>query len=181
MTGPLRHSLLAALLLSSCVRFEVESEDELGSAALRLSSTDAVVLCPLSAIAEPAGTVSIVWAGYPPADDRLQLMHARVSDHGELVQAPHALAELESELDALSLSRSPEGVEVQVMQRGVQSSLTIELAEQSWVGDESSLPADLATVAESCQARVQTSAGSLRIYRGQEDGELALFALPDEG
>ena len=176
--------ILGALLLASCVRFDVDSSDVNGeqndnSHAVRISTSDAVVLCPLSAFAESGGGVSIVWAGYPPADDQLQLQHARVSAVGELVQAPQTIAELDAELDALVLNGGAEGIEVQLMQRGESSVVVIEMDEQSTSAEPAELPEDVMPSAQSCQARVQTTAGFLRIFRGQADGELSLFVAAD--
>lgn len=171
--------ILVALLFASCVRFDVDNEQEDISQAVRISSADAVVLCPLSAFAEFGGGVSIVWAGYPPADDQLQLQHARVSASGELLQAPQSIAQLDAELDALVLNGGAEGLEVQLMQRGESSVVVIEMDEQGTSAEPAELPVDMMPSAQTCQARVQTSAASLRIFRGQADGELSLFVAQD--
>jgi len=178
---------MATLLLGSCVRFELDGEDDqevdVGSSALRISNDDTVVLCPVAAGLEPDGNVSIVWAGYPADDDRLQLMHARVSSTGALLQEPRGLAQIPDELALLSLTRDGANFEVQAIGHDASQSLRIELSDSFQVlgASREEIAADEQDVVlESldgvrCDETVFTSDARLQIRRTQVDGELPLF------
>ena len=95
----------AALLStqSSCTSFDLEEEEALGSQSQQISAQDSIVLCPVVAAVEPSvadvggADVSVVWAGYPPDDDRLQLMRARVSAEGKMLST-RSIAFLDGDL-----------------------------------------------------------------------------------
>jgi hypothetical protein len=175
--------IVGALLLAqqaSCVRVELDkSEDrtgEVGEQALRISATDSVVLCPLAAAAGPSGQVSIVWAGYPPADDRLQLMHALVSATGELEQPPRAIALLDSELASLEVERTDRGLELRATEESVGEMITVQIDERGAALDSSRQPAPASGPLENlCESHVFTSEAKLSIFRSQVDGEFPLF------
>jgi hypothetical protein len=153
-----------------------EDRGEEVAEALRVSANDSVVLCPLSAAMDPSGKVSIVWAGYPPADDRLQLMHALVSPKGELLQAPRSLALLDSELAALEIRRSETGLEVRAIEDSAGELLAIELDENGAALDMSRQPAIATSRLEDlCESSVFTGEARLNIFRSQVDGEFPLF------
>ena len=170
---------------ASCVRVELDkAEDkaeEVAPQALRVTATDSVVLCPLSAAIGPSGNVSIVWAGYPPADDRLQLLHALVSTDGVsagavLLQAPRSIAFLASELAALEIQRSETGFEVQAVEDSASAILSIALDESGAVLGASRLPVRASSrVADACESSLFGADAKLRVFRGQVDGELPLF------
>lgn len=176
-----------ATVLVSCVRFELDGEGEtevdVGSSALRISNIDSVVLCPLAATVEPEGNVSIVWAGYPADDDRLQLMHARVSSTGALIQEPRGLAQIADELTLLSLQHNGASFAVNAIGSDAEQALRIELSDSFQVlgAYRDAIAADEqegvleALTEEHCQETVFTSEARLQIRRTQVDGELPLF------
>ncbi len=179
--------LAISTLLVSCVRFELDGEDDreldVGSSALRISNEDSVVLCPLAAGLEPSGNVSVVWAGYPADDDRLQLMHARVSSTGALVQEPRGIAQIADELALLSLHSDGTNFEVHAIGRDASQALRIELSDSFQVlgahrdairSEEQDVVLEALT-SERCQETVFTSDARLQIRRSQVDGELPLF------
>tara|TARA_R110002096_G_scaffold299503_1_gene493930 strand:+ start:36409 stop:36996 length:588 start_codon:yes stop_codon:yes gene_type:complete len=180
-------ALAMATLLVSCVRFELDGESDtevdVGSSALRISNVNSVVLCPIAATVEPEGNVSIVWAGYPADDDRLQLMHARVSSMGALIQEPRGLAQISDELALLSLQHDGGSFEVNAIGRDAEQALRIEFSDSFHVlgAYRDTLAADErdgvleALTEEHCQETVFTSEARLQIRRTQVDGELPLF------
>ncbi len=181
-------AVLAILAMPvSCVRFELGDGDEadvdVSSNALRISGQDSVVLCPLSASLEASGSVSVVWAGYPAADDRLQLMHARISSRGLLIQEPRGLALLPDELALVSIDVSDSGQEVRAVPRDGSETLRIDLAESGMVEavlrdapDAAELDGALEALSESrCEAEVFTPDARLQVLRTHVDGELPLF------
>lgn len=188
-------AVATATMLVSCVRFELDGESELdvdvAQSAQRISGEDAVVLCPLAATVEASGAVSIVWAGYPEGDDRLQLMHARVSSTGHLLLQPHGLAELDNEVARLSITAlSPSQgavIEVLLVERDASELLQVSVGETFQVTgyNRDELPADTveemlenslrSSESEHCLETVFTSEARLQIRRTQVDGELPLF------
>ncbi len=187
--------MMAAAALTSCVRFELdgESSDEIKEAqhTLRISEPDAVVLCPLAATVESQGAVSLVWAEYPYGDDRLQLMHARVTSRGELLLPPHGLAELGDEVADLRIESTEAGLSVLLVERDASELLRVSLGERFEVAgyDRDELTAlerqELQEVVrdqamsgaegEHCLETIFTSDTRLQIRRTQVDGELPLF------
>lgn len=185
-------AILAMLAMPmGCVRFELEGGDEadteVAATALRITDQDSVVLCPLAANLETSGEVSIVWAGYPAADDRLQLMHARVSSRGELLQEATGLALLPDEVALLSIQASADGddggQEIHAVSSDGRETLRIELSKDGVVGGmyrdaiavEDQDHAIEALSDERCEAAVRTSSSRLHILRTHVDGELPLF------
>jgi len=187
LMGKIGVALAIVTLGSSCVRFELDELDqdtvEASSNALRISSEDSVVLCPLAAAVEPSGNVSIVWAGYPAGDDRLQLMQARVSSEGVPLDEPTGLALLDEELALLTVHGTEEGLEVRGVQRYTNQILQVELSESGRLlsasldepqGNEVESAVN-ALGAQRCDFSVRTADMQLEIRRTQVDGELPLF------
>ncbi|MCP4447721.1 MAG: hypothetical protein GY811_20645 [Myxococcales bacterium] len=181
-------AILAIITLQmSCLRLELDGqgdeEVDVGSSALQMTGEDSVVLCPLAASLETSGNVSIVWAGYPAADDRLQLMHARVTSRGALLQEPHGLVLLEDELALLNLRSTGAGIEVHAVARDANELLRIDLSERGQMLTAYKGTIDLADQDEAlevgegtrCEATVFTASSRLQILRTHEGGELPLF------
>ena len=180
----LLYTAVLALLLghqSSCVRMELDADSDKSQEpaleALQISRPDSVVLCPLSAHVSAAGLTTMVWAGYPPSDDRLQLLLAQVSAQGLLLHAPQPLALLDNELAALEIEASDAGgLQVRAASEARGEVLHFRLSDSGRLLESHREPASSSLrVAEACEIDLVSAKGKTRVFRAPQDGEMPLF------
>ncbi len=177
----------------SCTSIDLDEEqDEINSQAHQISAQDSIVLCPLVGAVQPSAdtaSVHVVWAGYPPNDDRLQLMHAKVSQNGDLLQS-QSIAILDGDLEALQIRATERSLDIEFVESDVGAVRYLQI-ETNGVVHESDLdseddsaqnPSDWQSMGgdESCETSVSVAGREFSVFRAQVDGQLSLFvqALP---
>lgn len=180
-----RGALAGLLLLAAgCVRPDVGDATESVAQASRVTAEDAVVLCPLAATADELGGAVVAWAGYPPGDDRLQLMFARVSLAGRTTLEPRGILLLDDELMSLTVTGNPDqgaSPSFWISSRQVDGSPvpTLLVDADGHILDARENLGNVDSLSDTCDVVVRgAGAGdrAIRLFLGQEDGDLPLYA-----
>lgn len=180
---------------SACTSIDLEEREELGSQSQQISAQDSIVLCPVAAAVDSSASIdglsglSVVWAGYPPDDDRLQLIRARVSPEGKLISS-QAIAFLDGDLTALELRNldsrdESRELELEFVDSELGALRVLRLSKDGGARElevSESSEANWSAAAwkaidsdEQCQTSINLGTREMTVFRSQADGELSLF------
>ena len=175
---------------SACTSFDLEEREELGSKSQQISAQDSIVLCPVAVAVDSSASlsstdgVSVVWAGYPPDDDRLQLIRARVSPEGKLISS-QSIAFLDGDLTALDLRNESGELELEFVDSELGELRVLRLSEYGGARELDARTSGEANWSESawkgidsdeqCETSINLGNREMTVFRSQADGELSLF------